>query len=256
MIDRRFVATRLAGLALAGAASMAATHTASAECTAGMLHATLAEPNQRTREVSTEEVRRILVDGSAILLDTRTRAEYAAGHIPSARNVDGPPSVAVTAVEQLAKGDKGRALVLYCNGPFCQASRRLAEQLVAAGFTDVRRYQLGIPIWRALGGPTEIELEGVVRIYGRDQTAVFLDARSAVEYARGSLKGAHSVPADQLASALKIAALPENDFNTRIVLFGGDPGQARALAEALSRRPWHNVTYFSGSFEALRAAIK
>jgi rhodanese-related sulfurtransferase len=121
----------------------------------------------------------------------------------------------------------------------------------------VRRYQLGMPIWRALGGPTEIELEGVVRIYKVDQTAVFFDARSAEEFAKGSLPGAHNVPADKLSSgALKMAPLPENDFNTRIVLFGRDAAQARALADALSTRPWHNVTYFPGTFETLRSAIK
>ena len=50
--------------------------------------ATLAEPNQKTQEVSTEVVRRILAEGSAIVLDTRKRSEYVAGHIPGARNVD------------------------------------------------------------------------------------------------------------------------------------------------------------------------
>jgi rhodanese-related sulfurtransferase len=256
MIDRSFVAVQMASLALAATVTLGANNVAWADG-GSIYHATLAEPNQKTQEVSTEEVRRMLVDGGAILLDTRTRAEYVAGHIPGARNVEGPPSAAVTAVEQLANGDKGKALVLYCNGPFCQASRRLSDQLVAAGFTNVRRYQLGIPIWRALGGPTEIELEGVLRIYGRDQTAVFLDARSAEEFARGSLPGAHNVPANELASGgLKKAPLPEDDFNTRIVLFGRDPGQARALADVLSKRPWHNVSYFSGSFETLRTAVK
>ena len=38
--------------------------------------ATLAETNQTTQEVSTEQLRRILADGSAIVLDTRTRAEF------------------------------------------------------------------------------------------------------------------------------------------------------------------------------------
>ncbi len=219
--------------------------------------ATLAEPNQKTLEVSTEQVRRILVDGSAIILDTRKRSEYVAGHIPGARNFDAPPSAALAAAERLVSGDKNKALVLYCNGPFCQASRLLSEQLVAAGFTNVRRYQLGIPIWRALGGPTEIELEGILRIYKVDQTAVFFDARSTEEFAKGSLPGAHNVPADNLASdGLQKAPLPGNDFNTRIVLFGRDSAQARTLADALSKRPWHNVTYYPGSFEALRAAIK
>jgi rhodanese-related sulfurtransferase len=219
--------------------------------------ATLAEPNQKTQEVSTEQVRRILTDGSAIVLDTRKRAEYVAGHIPGALNVDALSAEVVTAVERLVGGDKSRALVLYCNGPFCQASRRLSEQLVAAGFTNVRRYQLGLPIWRVLGGPTEIELEGILRIYRIDQTAVFFDARPTEEFAKGSLPGAHNVPADKLASgALDKAPLPSDDFNTRIVLFGRDAAQARALADALSKRPWHNVTYFPGSFETLRKAIK
>jgi len=129
--------------------------------------------------------------------------------------------------------------------------------LVAAGFSNVRRYQLGIPIWRALGGPTEVELEGILRIYKVDQSAVFFDARSAEEFAKGSLPGAHNVPGDKLTSdGLQKAPLPRDDFNTRIVLFGRDSAQARTLADAISKTPWHNVTYFAGTFETLRAAIK
>jgi rhodanese-related sulfurtransferase len=229
--------------------------------------ATLAEPNQKTQEVSTEQVRRILADGSAIVVDTRKRSEYVAGHIPGARNVDVPPSMSVAEVERsvaeverLVSGDKSKALVLYCNGPFCQATRRLSEELVAAGFTNVRRYQLGIPIWRALGGPTEIELEGILRIYNVDQTAVFFDARSAEEFLAGSLSGARNIPlgAVQSGGLQKAAAglLPPDDFNTRIVLFGRDSAQARALADAFSKSPRHNVTYFPGTFGTLRTAIK
>lgn len=243
-------------LGLAAMVLLTASSVASAQ-KGDVYEATLAEPGQKTQEVSTAQVRRILADGSAIVLDTRKRAEYVAGHIPGALNVDAPPSGAVAMVERLAKGDKNKALVLYCNGPFCQASRRLSEQLVAAGFTNVRRYQLGIPIWRALGGPTAIELEGILRIYRVDQTAVFFDARSADEFAKGSLPGARNIPADALASGrLQSVPLPEDDFNTRIVLFGSDAAQARVLADALSKRPWHNVTYYLGSFESLRTAIK
>jgi len=45
--------------------------------------ATLAESNEKTREVSTEQVRRILVDGSAIVLDTRKHSEYVADIFPA-----------------------------------------------------------------------------------------------------------------------------------------------------------------------------
>ena len=150
--------------------------------------ATLAEASQRTQEVSTDQVRRIVADGSAILLDTRSHAEYLAGHIPGAQVLNGPASAHPAELEGLVGGDKNKALVLYCNGPFCGHSTRLADQLISAGFTNVRRYQLGMPVWRALGGPTEIELEGIVRIFKVDRTAVFIDARSAEEFAREAFR--------------------------------------------------------------------
>jgi rhodanese-related sulfurtransferase len=222
----------------------------------GIYEATLAEANQATPEVSTDELRRILAADSALVLDTRSRDEFDAGHIPGARRIDAPAADRVKAIEALVKGNKAAALVLYCNGPFCQASRQLAAQLVAAGFTNVRRYQLGIPIWRALGGPTAIELGGVVRVHGADQTAVFFDGRSAQEFAKGSLRGAHNVPVDELVEGrLKKIPLPEDDFNRRIVLFGRDAAQARTLADVLSKRPWHNVAYYPGAFETLVAAV-
>jgi rhodanese-related sulfurtransferase len=226
-----------------------------------VFQATLGETNQKTEEVSTEAVQRILADGSAIVLDSRKRAEYVAGHIAGAKNVsppaDAPPSAYVAAVEQLVGGDKSKALVLYCNGPHCQASRQLGAELAAAGFTNVRRYQLGMPMWRTLSGPVEIEVEGILRIYKIDQTALFLDARSPEDFAKDNLSGTHNVPADKLASdGLRKAPMPNNDFNTRIVLFGRDAAQARALADAIGKTPYQNVSYFPGPYEALAMAVK
>ena len=150
----------------------------------------LAEPNAKTQEVSTDDVRRILADGSAILIDPRKRAEYVAGHIAGAKNVapepGAPPAAFVAAIERLVGGDKSKPLVLYCNGQYCQASCTISDQLVAAVFdqcaalptrhSDVARAQ----------GPVEIELEGILRIYKIDQTALFFDARKAVDFAKVS----------------------------------------------------------------------
>jgi rhodanese-related sulfurtransferase len=226
---------------------------------ADIRYATFNEQNQKTAEVSTEAVRRILADGSAVLLDSRKRAEYAAGHIAGARSATPPPGAPaeefIAAVERLVAGDKATALVVYCNGEYCKQGRRLAEQLVEAGFGDVRRYQLGIAVWRALGGPVEIELDGILRIHQIDRTAIFFDARSPEDFAKASIPGAHNVPADPLAEGgLAKAPLPRNDFNTRVILFGRDRAQARKLADAIGRTPFQNVSYFPGSFEELAAA--
>jgi len=230
-----------------------------------IFQATLMEANQKTAEVSTEELRQILADGGAIVLDSRKYSEYATSHIPGARNValdsGAAPEAHVSEIERLVGGDKTKPLVLYCNGPFCQASRRLSEQLVAAGFTNVRRYQIGIPVWRALGGATEMEREAVRRIYELDRTAVFLDARSTEEFLAGSVAGARNIPPDSLEEGVLRrgageGSLPSDDFNTRIVVYRRDAAQARALAEAIARTARHNVTYFPGTFDDLLLGIR
>ena len=148
--------------------------------------ATLAETGVKTPEVSTQELREILANRSATVLDARPRGEYAVSHIPGALNVSAKPGVPISSyvsdvaeIGRLVHDRKDTPLVLYCNGPFCGKSKRLSEELMTAGFTSVRRYQLGIPVWRALGGVTQIELDAIGRVAREDRTAVFIDARPA-----------------------------------------------------------------------------
>ena len=244
----------IAGLTMAGLVLVLSGETRAEIPT--IYNATLGETNQKTQEVSTEQMRRILSEGTAVVLDTRSRAEFNAGHIPGAHCLDAAPSEQISAVERLVNGDKSKAIVLYCNGPYCQASRRLADTLAGAGFTRVSRYQLGLPIWRALGGPTEIEAEGVARVMKADRSAVFIDARSPQEFSAGTLPSAQNAPVEEVMTGkMKKMPLPEDDLNRRIILFGRDTSQARLLAEFMSKRPWHNVAYFSGSFEKLKAGV-
>ena len=220
-----------------------------------ILDATLAEKSP-TPDISTRQMRHILADGSGVVLDSRPRAEFNAGHLPGAQVVEGSGEQRTAAIARLLNGNKSAPLVLYCNGPYCKASRRLAGELIASGFKNVKRYQLGIPVWRALGGPTVIELAGIKRIFDADRTAVYIDARPAAEFVKGGLRGARSLPIDDLTSGkLKKLPLPLDDFNRRIVLFGRDGTQARKLADLLSKRPWHNVAYYPGSFKSLTAAL-
>ena len=118
---------------------------------------TLGEADQKTAEVSTQELKKIIQAGSAVLLDARSPMEYAVSHIPGALNVAPQPGRPahlyisdVAEVGRLLGGAKDKALVLYCNGPFCGKTKRLGTELVGAGYTNVRRYQLGAPGWRTL----------------------------------------------------------------------------------------------------------
>lgn len=215
-----------------------------------IVHATLGETSP-TIDISTAETRQALGDGSAIVVDARTVAEFDAGHLPGARLVERTSPSHLDAVAKITNGNKAARLVLYCNGPYCKASRRLAAELVKAGYTNVVRYQLGLPVWRALGGPVVIESSGVARIVKADQTALFIDLRPAADFAKGTLGNARNIRVEALAAA----RLPDDDFNRRIVLFGSDEAEARKAAHIMSKRPWHNVSYYAGSFESLRQAL-
>jgi rhodanese-related sulfurtransferase len=162
-------------------------------------------------------------------------------------------SLYVSDVAEIARvvGDKSAPVVVYCNGPFCGKSRRLGEELVQAGFTNVRRYQLGTPIWRALVGMMEIELAGITYVLEGDHTAAFIDARGPAEFASGSLSVARNVPLSDVIKAKDDGRLPMDDFNTRVIVFGQDGAQAYSVAEALVHNGFNNVKYYGGTFASL-----
>ncbi len=231
---------------------------------------TLIEPKQKTPNISTEELRKILAEKRATVFDARPHEEFAISHIPDVVNARTP-----AVIERIVQGNKAARIVLYCNGPFCGKSKRLAKKLLAAGYTNVRRYQLGMPVWRALGGVTEIELDAVRYVVEKDKTAVLLDTRDADQFKASTLPGARNLPhtgvklgsvmspggrrkggGNELRKAKKDGRLPVNDHNTRIIVFGRDGAQAKFVAEVLTKQAFHNTAYFSGTFETLQAALK
>ena len=236
-----------------------------------IFQATLGETGQRTAEISTEQLRGILADKNAVVLDARSSREFAISHIPGAVNVAAKPGVSMSSyvsdvaeIGRLLEGKKETPLVLYCNGPFCGKSKRLADELLAAGYTNVRRYQLGIPVWRALGGLTEIEPDGLRHVVANDQTAVLIDTREASVFGNGTLSSARNIPRSgvlegkdvgEVKRAKDDGRLPMEDHNTRLIVIGRDVAEARYVAEALAREAFQNVAYFRGSFDEAKSAL-
>jgi rhodanese-related sulfurtransferase len=133
-----------------------------------------------------------------------------------------------------------------------------------AGYTEVRRYQLGIPVWRAFGGVTVIEADGLRHVIANDRTAVVLDVREAVDYRLGTLPGARNLPRSGVLEARDVGEvrlakddgrLPMTDHNTRIIVIGRSAGDARFVAQALVQEAFHNVGYFPGTFQEAKAAL-
>lgn len=236
-----------------------------------VFEAVVGEKTAKTPEISTEELKSLLESRAIVLLDTRPHLEWAISHIPGALNVAPKPGMPmsqytsdVAEVGRLVAGDKTTPLILYCNGPFCGKSKRVSEDLIAAGYSNVRRYQLGAPMWRTLGGIMVTEPDGVRYIMENDRTAVFIDVRDAAEFEAGTLLGARNVPRSkvlpgkdvgEIKAAKDDGRLPMEDHNTRIVVFGLNEQQARAVAEALAHEAFHNVSYFEGGFGVLKTIM-
>ena len=81
--------------------------------------AVVGESGQKSPEISTAEVTRLLREGKTLVLDARPFREFAISHIPGALNVSAKPGVAmslyvsdVAEIERLVRGRKDTTLVL------------------------------------------------------------------------------------------------------------------------------------------------
>lgn len=100
-------------------------------------------------DISRAELQARQADGAAIaLVDVRTPAEFAAGHIPGAVNIP-VDEVAARLDEFRAFGD--REIVLYCRSG--RRAGQAAEALSAAGIDGLRHLAGDFPAWQAAGGP-------------------------------------------------------------------------------------------------------
>jgi rhodanese-related sulfurtransferase len=211
---------------------------------------TLEEPGQLTPEITTEELLAILATGSEPVFDVRFAKEYAIAHIPGTINIFEKE------VERIAElyPDRNTPMVLYCNGPSCGKSKRTSESLVALGYTHVRRYQLGMPVWRALSQTVQTDMLGADYIFRGDHTAVWVDARTPAEFTAGSVPGAVNIQKGEATAANDDGRLPLQDKGTRVVVLANTPAQARVVAAEIAKKAYWNSSYFGGTFNDLLAA--
>jgi rhodanese-related sulfurtransferase len=203
-------------------------------------------------EINTAEFQAALAHSKTIVLDARPYEEYAVSHIPGARAVPGKtgttPALYVGDAAEVAKSipDKTRPLIVYCNGLYCGRSERLADDLIKLGYWNVRRYQLGVPAWRALGDVMQVEKPALLRLLAQDATSVLIDGTAEAGPKR-RLRNAVSIPLSEASRAKDDGRLPMTDHNTRIFVVGSNGAEARSVAEAIVRDAFHNVTFFDGA---------
>jgi rhodanese-related sulfurtransferase len=101
-------------------------------------------------QMSFEEAARRHAERSAVFVDARSAADYAAGHIPGALN--GPDSEFDRWIEGfIAATDPETVIVAYCEGAGCELSRSLVEKLRDLGYAEARYVVDGWGRWKAKG---------------------------------------------------------------------------------------------------------
>jgi rhodanese-related sulfurtransferase len=83
-----------------------------------------------------------------IVLDVRTPAEYASGHLPKAQNIDIEGSDFATRIAAL---DKNATYAVYCRSG--KRSATALEQMARADFKHAYDLTGGIGAWQSFGGP-------------------------------------------------------------------------------------------------------
>lgn len=92
----------------------------------------------------------LLINKGAAVLDLRSDAEFAAGHIINAKNI---PLADLAARAGELESLRGQPLVLCCKGG--EESARAADKLAKQGFADIAVIKGGIAAWQQEHFPLE-----------------------------------------------------------------------------------------------------
>jgi phage shock protein E len=132
---------------IAAAVMAVAAITATSACSSGepVSHPTSTVNGQH---MSASDFSAALEHPGRIVLDVRTPAEFASGHLPNAQNVDfAGPDFAT----RIAALDKKATYAVYCRTG--KRSSAAMEQMAAAGFIHAFDLAGGIVAWQEMGGP-------------------------------------------------------------------------------------------------------
>ena len=97
--------------------------------------------------VATNHIKILLNDPEkiAMIVDSRPLLKYNNGTIPGAMNIPWPQ---FDKMQGLLPADKNTQLIFFCGGLKCDLSHKSAKAAKNLGYTDVRVYAEGYPVWK------------------------------------------------------------------------------------------------------------
>jgi len=196
-----------------------------------------------------------------VLIDSRPkRKKYDKGHIPTAISI---PDMQFEKMTDQLPADKGKLLVFYCGGFKCKLSHKSAKKAIALGYTNVKVFAAGYPVWKAAYGDSasasakpgaanlkagkeegSIDTETFKKIVTTSPESIHLiDVRDSDEFADGSFKTAVNMPVDTLEE--KIKTLPTDKPIVFVCGTGARSGESYYMVQDL-RPEMKNIYYLEG----------
>lgn len=213
-------------------------------------------------EIGMQELVTILQgkSGPYLLGDARPPARYAQGHIPSAQSTP-VPDTTPEMFKALLPADKGHLLVFYCGGPTCPFTGKAVEMARAAGYTNIKGFQQGMPGWKKAKLPVHSSRAWLAG--NLDEHHVIIDVRDPAAAGEAHVPGAVSLPAARIAemtqefiAADRVAQLPGvSDTRAPIILYSDTHASqdvVRAFRE-LANWGYEYVSILEGGFTAWTA---
>ncbi|MGV3740910.1 MAG: rhodanese-like domain-containing protein [Burkholderiaceae bacterium] len=103
---------------------------------------------QRAHQLSIFQATQLINQGKAAIVDVRDSYDYAAGHMPAAKNI--PAKELSQRIGELEKS-KSKAIIVVCSSG--KQSVKAAAELKKAGFNEVYSLEGGVTAWQAQGLP-------------------------------------------------------------------------------------------------------
>jgi rhodanese-related sulfurtransferase len=100
--------------------------------------------------ITRDQLRAEIDAGTITVVETLGPAYYESGHLPDAINI---PHTQVRELAGSLLPDKDAAIVTYCSNAACRNSEIAANELIALGYSNVRKYAEGKQDWTEAGLP-------------------------------------------------------------------------------------------------------
>ncbi len=144
-------------------------------------------------EIDVKQLLGIMTGGQPYhLYDARPGKRFGAAHVPSAKSAFPKDKDFLTELPQ----DKNALLVFYCGGPTCPYTGDAVKKAQAAGYTNLKGFQAGLPGWKKAKLPVHAEAAWLAK--NLDPQHVILDVRDTAQSGQSHIKGAVAMPTSEL----------------------------------------------------------